>query len=348
MAEDYRMTAVDEKGRRIYTDTGEYIPLWKREGRTTPNAQAKKPSGGGAGAGLAGLAATVGGKYLAHKIPGWVAGASTPASTGSFFGSAGTGFAEASSVLDAAAAGAPTAEAGIFTGGGVGGGAGGGAASAGGAPAGLSSVASYAVPAAIALAGAYNLHKLTGGGKDSDREAGRWRDAGAQGYKYGPDSFDTVADPTAGELADKSGIAALLLGNAWRENFTPEERTSIMGKVLADPGSRFNERLGGYEYDKGALARAAQEIATAKGQGDWAMGRYNEQKKRDDRDTQLLLGRGPNKIPGERNPNMRDFARGPYRDYLSANWMPEQAVDPLGGLSESALQAALDKLRGQG
>lgn len=333
MAEDYRMTAVDEKGRRIYTDSGEYIPLWKREGKS-PGGQ-KKPSGGGAGSGLAGIAALVGGKYLETHIPRWISGASSTAAggTGSFFGAGGATAAQQAAIdslgADIGGIGSVGAEAGLTGGGGIGGGGAGGAT----ASSGVAPWAAYAAPAVIALAAAHNIHKLAGGGKDADEEAGRWRDAAAQGYKYSPSSFDTLANPDARQLADQSGLAALLLGNSWNEKFTPEERSSVMQKVL-DSGS-FNESKGGYHYDKGALARAAQEIATAKGQGDWVMGRYNEQKKRDDRDTQLLLGHGPNKLPGERSPNMRDFARGPYRDYISADWMPE------------SYKAAIAKLQGQ-
>lgn len=299
----------------FYSEPSDSVAAYERWKQQQAAKQAAKQAPGYAiGKGVGGLAGAYAGKYLAGQV-------------GSLFGGGGTAAAvptvaelpAATSMLPGAS---PLATSGGITGGGgIGGGAGGGAASAGGAPAGLSSVASYAVPAAIALATAYNIHKLTGGGVDSDREAGRWKDAVARGYKYGPDSFDTVADPTAGELADKSGIAALLLGNAWHDNFTPEERAGIMEKVRADPGAHFNERLGGYEYDKGILAKYAQELASSKGQGDWVMGRYEEQKKRDDRDRDILLGRGPNALFDDAPNPLK--TRGPYRDYLSADWMPE-------------------------
>lgn len=288
MATGYYQTAVDEQGRRIYSDSGEYIPLWKRDGKKWPAES--KSSSGGAGAGIAGLAASVGGKYLATKIPGWISGASaaaTPAAevgatgAGSFFGSGGA------TAGQQALANSLGSEIGITGGGGIGGAGGGGGSLAAGSSFmanTLPAIGAYAVPLLAAAGLAYGINKGYGSPK-SHREPSEWAKTLASGYKYMPEGANvwnganTNPNPTADDLI-KSSVPAKYIGNAWMERFTPEDRTSIM-QALLDQGG-VNERLGGYDVNKNLLTSLADTALTNRGEQAFVADRMDEYDTRKD------------------------------------------------------------------
>lgn len=338
MAEDYRMTAVDEKGRRIYTDTGEYIPLWKREGRS-PNAQAKKPSGGGAGAGLAGLAAMVGGRYLATHIPGWISGAGSTAAEGAggFFGSGGATAAQQAAIDSL---GGDIGGVSSLSGSGSATSAGTGGSAAGSFLADtLPTIGSYAVPTLAAAALGYGLSKQYGKPR-SRREANNWgRFVADTGYKYLPEDWatrDTNPDPTAEDLVGSSAPARYF-GNAWMEKFSPEERTSIMQGVL-DAGN-VNERRGGYDIDKKLMASLADEVLAAKGESPWASARMAEVDEREAAKRNFMYGTsGDHSNLTLRNAIQAGLYSPQGKDNnafkVGADWMPQSYLDAIAKLKE--------------